>query len=174
MTPDETRVLTTERLGLDRFTLDDATFALELLNEPAFLRFIGDKRVRTLDDARAYLENGPLASYRRNGHGLLCVRLLESRAPIGMCGLLRRDAVPDPDIGFAFLPAYQGRGYALEASQAVLDHGRGALNFSRIVAYTAVDNERSIRLLERLGLAFEGLVSMPGTDDENRRFAVEF
>lgn len=164
--------LTTERLRLEPFTTDDAAFALTLLNEPSFHQYIGDKGVRDLDGARRYLETGPLASYTRHGHGLLRVGLRDDATPIGMCGLLRRDSCPDPDIGFAFLPAYWGQGYALEAARAVLEHGRATLKLRRIVAFTAPDNERSGRLLERIGLRFEGLETMPGCG-ENRRYAIE-
>src|SRR5258707_11164405 len=99
----------TERLRLRRFTLDDAAFALRLLNEPSFIHNIGDRNVRTLEQAAAYLTSGPLASYARHGHGLELVELKESQRPIGMCGLLKRDAFPDVDVGYAFLPDFWAR-----------------------------------------------------------------
>lgn len=151
----ETLVLKTERLRLRWFTLEDAPFALKLLNEPAFLRFIGDKGVRDLDDARRYLENGPLASYRKFGFGLYAAELKESGVPVGMCGLISRDTLDDVDIGYAFLAAYRGLGYAFESGAATLTHGRDTFNLTRIVAITSPDNERSKRLLDRLGLVFE-------------------
>jgi len=169
----DTRVLTTERLEIDRFTSGDADFALELVNGPSFLRFIGDKGVRSLDDARAYLRDGPLASYERHGHGLWRVSLGDGGVPIGMCGLLRREAVEDPDIGFAFLPAYWGKGYALEAARAVIAYGRDVLELPRIVAFTAVANERSARLLEQLGLRAEELVHLADGGGECRRFLID-
>src|SRR5262245_14852779 len=105
----------TERLLLRRFTVDDAQFILTLLNEPSFLRYIGDKQVRSLEDARQYIMNGPVASYERYGFGLLLVELRESRTPIGMCGLLKREGLPEPDIGFALLPDFWNKGFAYEA-----------------------------------------------------------
>lgn len=172
MTSARVPALRSERLRLDPFTLDDAAFALALLNEPSFLRFIGDKGVRTLDDARDYLADGPLASYSRHGHGLLRVALAPDGPTVGMCGLLRRDSCPDPDLGFAFLPAYWGRGYALEAAQTVLAHGRDALQLVRVVAFTAPDNERSAHLLEELGMRFEQLTRLED-GSECRRFGIE-
>jgi len=148
-------VLETERLLLRPFTLDDAPFALTLLNEPSFLRFIGDKKVRSLDDARQYLLNGPIASYQQHGFGLLCIELRDSHTPIGMCGLLKREDLSHPDIGFAFLPDYWGQGFALEAATAVMNDARQTLKLNQILAIVNPDNDASIKLLERLGLKFE-------------------
>ena len=149
--------LQTERLLLRSFTIDDAEFILTLLNEPSFLRYIGDKKVRNLDDARQYILNGPVASYERHGFGLCLVELRKSHTPIGMCGLLKRDELPDPDIGFALLPDFWSKGFAFEASTAVLDDARERLKLERILAITSVDNHASIDLLQRLGFTFEGL-----------------
>src|ERR1044072_4986790 len=120
-------VLETERLSLRQFTVDDAQFILKLLNEPSFLRYIGDKQVRNLEDARQYLLNGPMASYERNGFGLYLVELRESYPPIGICGFLKREELPDPDIGFAFLPEFWSKGFALEAATALLQDARESL-----------------------------------------------
>ena len=148
-------VLETERLLLRPFTTDDASFILILLNEPSFLRYIGDKKVRTLEDARQYLSNGPVASYQRNGYGLLLVELKETNTAIGMCGLLKRDELPDADIGFAFLPDYWNQGFAFEAAAAVMKDAREQLRLDRILAIVNPDNYASMKLLERLGLRFE-------------------
>src|SRR6478736_5082404 len=110
-----TPVLLTERLALYRFTLDDAPFAMALVNDPSFVRYIGDKGVRTLEDARGYLEKGPLASYERYGFGLFKVVRRADGEAVGMCGLLKRDALDDVDVGYAFLPAFWSNGYALES-----------------------------------------------------------
>jgi RimJ/RimL family protein N-acetyltransferase len=160
-------VLQTARLELREFTLDDAGFVLELLNEPGFVRFIGDKGVRTLGDAKEYLAHGPIDSYRRNGFGLyaVCVREGGAAAPLGMCGLVRRTGLDDPDIGFAFLARYCGRGYAAEAAAAVLDHGTRVLALPRIAAITSRDNWASIRVLEKIGLKFARLVSLAEKDE---------
>lgn len=149
------QALETERLLLRPFTIDDAPFALTLLNEPSFLRFIGDKKVRTVEGARQYLLNGPIASYNAHGFGLLLVELNDSQTPIGMCGLLKREELPDPDIGFAFIPDYWRQGFAFEAATAVMNDARDRLNLPRILAIVSPDNEASIKLLERLGMSYE-------------------
>jgi len=149
--------LETQRLLLRRFTIGDAQFILTLLNEPSFLRYIGDKKVRNLDDARQYILNGPVASYEQHGFGLCLVELKESHTPIGMCGLLKREELPDPDIGFALLPDFWNKGFAFEAATAVLDDAHERLKLQRMLAITSVDNEASIDLLQRLGFRFDGL-----------------
>ncbi len=148
-------VLETERLILRHFNLDDATFILTLLNEPSFLRYIGDKKVRTLDDARQYILTGPRASYEQHGFGLYQVELKDSHTPVGMCGLLKRDDLPDADIGFAFLPDYWNQGFAFEAAAAVLNDARERLKLDRVLAIVNPDNDASIKLLEKLGFRFE-------------------
>jgi RimJ/RimL family protein N-acetyltransferase len=154
--------LQTPRLRLRPLTLADAPFMVELLNEPSFLRFIGDRGVRTTADAEAFLARGPFASYARWDHGAYLVehaappagRRPGPLAPLGICGLYRRDTLDAPDLGFALRPAFWGQGYAREAAEAVLADGRGRLGMRRIVAITDLDNTASIGLLERLGLAY--------------------
>lgn len=153
-------VLETERLFLRGFNVGDAEFILTLLNEPSFLRFIGDKKVRSLQDAEKYILNGPVASYERNGFGLCLVELKETHTPIGMCGLLKREELPDPDIGFAFLPDFWNKGFAYEAAAAVMKDARERLNLERILAITNQDNEASIKLLQKLGLQIERVITM--------------
>ena len=149
-------VLETERLNLRHFNVDDdAPFVLTLLNEPSFHRYIGDKKVRNLEDARQYLSNGPIASYERNGFGLLVVELKDSRTAIGMCGLLKREELPHADIGFAFLPDYWNKGFAFEAASAVMKDAGERLKLDRVLAIVNPDNYASMKLLERLGLRFE-------------------
>ncbi len=148
-------VLETDRLILRLLVTDDAPFILELVNDPDWLRYIGDKGVRNLDDARAYIENGPMAMYERVGFGLFCVELRAVGRPIGMCGLIKRDTLPDVDIGFAFLPQFRANGYGREAARATLDYGRDVVGLKRIIAITSPDNEASGRLLEAVGLRFE-------------------
>ncbi len=159
-------IFETERLHVRRLTLDDATFILALLNDPAFLKYIGDRGVRTPGDAQAYLLNGPLASYAKHGFGLLLVTLKPDDIPIGICGLLKRDVLADVDVGFAFLPEYVGQGYAFEAATATLAYGREVLGLKRIVAVTSPNNTNSIRLLEKLGLRYEKMVQLsPGAPE---------
>ena len=157
---DDQRVLETPRLVLRRISTDDAAFMLELLNDPAFLQLIGDRGVRTLEDARAYILSGPVASYARFGFGLNLVTLAGLGAPIGICGLLQRDTLEDPDIGFALLPAFRGQGYAIEAAAAVMEYGKRAFALERIVAVLSPGNTGSRRLLLQLGMRFERMVRL--------------
>ena len=163
--------LDTQRLRLRPLQLADAPFILELLNDPDWLRYIGDKNLRNLDDARRYLEQGPLTMYVRDGFGLLLVESKADGAPMGLCGLLRRDTLPDADIGFAFLPRWRGGGYAREAAAAVLEHARRELGLRRIVAITTQDNTASGRLLEALGLRYERDICMPQDPELLRLYA---
>jgi RimJ/RimL family protein N-acetyltransferase len=164
-------VVESERLALRRLRLEDAGFVLELLNQPSFLRFIGDKGVRNLDGARDYLRSGPLDSYERHGFGLYLVTEKDGGAAIGICGLLRREALDDVDVGFALLPRFWRRGYASEAAAAVLDYGRTTLGLERIVAVTQPDNLGSIKTLEKLGMRFERMVRLSEDDVELQLFA---
>jgi RimJ/RimL family protein N-acetyltransferase len=152
---------------------DDAEFMLGLLNEPSWLRFIGDRGVRTLDDARAYILNGPVATYARLGFGFYVVELKDGGIPIGICGLVKRDFLDDVDIGYALLPRYWSRGYAYEAAAAVLAYTSDTLGLKRIVAITSPDNHSSARLLTKLGLHYEGMVAYPDTNEAVRLFAIE-
>ncbi|MDQ3010399.1 MAG: GNAT family N-acetyltransferase [Acidobacteriota bacterium] len=167
------KVLETDRLNLRWLSTDDAAFILALLNEPSFLRFIGDKGVRTPDDARNYILKGPVEMYTRLGFGLYLTELKESQVPIGICGLIKRDTLEDVDIGFAFLPQFWAKGYAYEAAAAVMTYGKDILGFKRIVAITSADNRASGRLLEKLGLQFERMVRLSKDADEVRLFVSE-
>lgn len=164
------KVLETDRLNLRRLSTEDAEFILELLNDPAFLRFIGDKGVRTLEDARNYILNGPMEMYARLGFGLYLTELKGSGIPIGICGLIKRDTLDDVDIGFAFLPQFWSKGYAYEAAAAVMAYGTDVLGLRRIVAITSPDNVTSGRLLEKLGLQFERMIRLSKDAEEIRLF----
>ena len=154
-------IVDTARLTLRRMSLDDASFIVELLNDADFLRYIGDKGVRSLDDARGYITNGALASYERHGFGLYVVELKDSRTPIGICGFVKRDTLPDCDVGYALLPQYRGRGYVVEAAAAAMEYGRHVLAIPRVLGITDPDNVRSIRVLEKIGLRYQR--EIPGT-----------
>jgi RimJ/RimL family protein N-acetyltransferase len=167
------KVIETERLNLRWLSPDDAEFILELLNDPSFLRFIGDKGVRTLDDARNYILNGPVDMYNRLGFGLYLTALKESGAPIGICGLIKRDSLEDVDIGFAFLPKFRAKGYAYESAAAVMDYGKHVLGLKRIVAITSPDNYASGGLLEKLGLRFERMIRLSKDAPEVRLYAFD-
>ncbi|HEX8244600.1 MAG TPA: GNAT family N-acetyltransferase [Longimicrobium sp.] len=147
-------VLETERLHLRHFAVEDAAFALRLLNEPSFLQNIGDRGVRTEEDAVRYLLEGPIRSYQQHGHGLNLVALKETGEPIGMCGLLRREQLDAVDLGYAFLPEFWSQGYAAESAAAVLEHGRRTLGITRFLAIVQPGNAGSIRVLERLGFTY--------------------
>jgi RimJ/RimL family protein N-acetyltransferase len=164
-------VIVTERLSLRHLTVDDAPFILRLVNEPSWLEFIGDKGVKSLDDARGYLTNGPIAMYARAGFGLYMTELNDSGTPIGMCGLIKRDSLPDVDIGFAFFPEHWGKGYAYEAASAVLKRAGGALSMRRVVAIVSPGNRRSIELIGRLGMVFEAELDLDGRGDKTLLFA---
>jgi RimJ/RimL family protein N-acetyltransferase len=148
-------VLETDRLILRRFTLNDAEFIFRLVNDPSWLRFIGDKNVQDLDGARRYLREGPLDMYERYGFGMYRVEERDSGTPTGMCGLIKRDTLPDVDVGYAFLPEFRGKGYAYEAASAVLDHGHRVFGLQRILAIVSPDNATSIRVLEKAGMKLD-------------------
>jgi RimJ/RimL family protein N-acetyltransferase len=133
----------------------DAAFILELLNTPKFIQYIGDRQVRTEWDAAEFIRNRYAASYRDNGYGLYAVDLRFDGTSVGMCGFVRRDTLPGPDIGFSFLPEHERRGYGYESASAILDHGRRTLGFSDVYAITTLDNEASGRLLEKLGFSYD-------------------
>jgi RimJ/RimL family protein N-acetyltransferase len=162
-------VLRSRRIELRKLALTDDEFILRLLNEEAFLRFIGDKGVRTLADARGYLAQGPMDSYRRFGFGLYLAQL-RGGVPIGICGLVKRDALPDVDIGFALLSEYRSKGYAAESAAAVLEYGKRQLLLRRIVAITAPDNLASIAVLEKIGLEYERMIKLSDDAQELKLF----
>lgn len=166
-------ILETERLTLRRMSNDDHAFIIDLLNQPSFLRYIGDKKVRTAADAQRYIQDGPVTSYERYGFGLYLVALKDSGIPIGICGLIKRDSLPDVDLGFAFLPAYWSKGYASEAAEAVLRYGRSALGLRRIVAITSLDNHDSMKLLGKIGFKEEAVIRLSEGGEEVRLFAAD-
>ncbi len=161
----------TERLTLRPFTHNDAGFILELVNEPSFIQNIGDRGVRTLADAEKYLENRPISSYARNGFGLLAVTLNETGQPIGMCGLIKRDALDDADIGYAFLPRFWSKGYAIESAQGVMKFAKEVVGLKRIVAIVDPNNAGSIRILEKIGMKFEKMVKLSEDDNDLKLFS---
>ncbi len=146
--------LGTARLSLAPFGHADAAFIVALLNSPGWLQFIGDRNVRSTEDAIAYLDNGPLKSYQLHGFGLMRVSLLSSGEPIGMCGLLKREELDTPDIGFAFFNRFEGQGFAYEAATAVIQHARDVLGLAELSAVVQSNNTRSVTLLKKLGFQF--------------------
>lgn len=165
--------LETPRLRLRRFVPADAAFVVALLTSPDWLRFIGDRGVRTEGDALAYIERLNATGYAKNGFGLYHVSRRSDETPVGMCGLLRRDTTPDVEIGFAFLAEHAGLGYATEAGAAVLREARELHGLRRIGAVVMPENRASIRVLEKLGLRFERLIATDPARDPLQYFARE-
>ena len=158
-------MLETQRLRLRELTVDDAGFIVAQLNDPDFIRNVADRGVRTAAEARSYLLDGPVASYGRHGFGLHLVELKTTRTPIGVCGLIKRDVLDDVDIGFAFLAPYRQQGFALEAARATMAFAR-TLGLARVVAIVAPHNADSIKLLGRLGFAYERSIRLAEDAEE--------
>lgn len=167
------KVLVSERLCLRHLNPADAGFILELTNDPEWIRYIGDRGIRTPEDALAYIETGPRAMYAQHGFGLYAVELRDLPAqPIGLCGLLKRPWLEDADLGFAFLPGFRRAGYAYEAAAATLGHARAAFGMTRVLAIVTPGNAGSIRLLEKLGMRLEQTVRAPGDASDLCLYAV--
>lgn len=166
-------VLETDRLLLRRLETDDAEFMLRLLNEPSFLHYIGDRGVRDLEQARQYIVDRIVASYDQFGFGLYMVELESSGEPVGTCGLIKREGMDDVEIGFAFLREFWSRGYAVESAQAVMRHAEEDLGIERVVAIANLDNDRSFKLLEKLGLRFDRMIRLSEIDREIKLFTPE-
>lgn len=161
--------LETPRLTLRRLQFDDAPFLVELLNEPSFIENIGDKGVRSVEDAHRYLREGPMAMYEKFGFGLWHAARKDGVA-VGMCGLLKRDNLPDADVGYAFLPAFWGQGLAYEATAATLRHGARKFGLTRVLGVVSEGNAGSIRVLEKLGMNFERMFSMHDAEPAARLY----
>jgi RimJ/RimL family protein N-acetyltransferase len=163
----------TTRLRIIELTTNHAEFIVELLNDPAFIQNIGDRKVRTPEDARNYILKGPIASYAQNGFGLCLVTLKETGESMGMCGLINREQLEDIDLGYAFLPRYWSKGYALEAAKAMLEFGWNHAGLKRIVAITDPANTPSNRVLEKLGFVFEKMVKIAADDIDLNLYAIQ-
>lgn len=178
------KILETERLILREIVKEDAEFILDLLNQPSFIKYIGDRNVRNLEQAREFIENRFRQSYAENGFGLYAVELkaefdtltdgwVSAGTPIGICGFLKRDSLPDADIGFAFLPQFERKGFAFESAEAVMKFGREVLGLKRVLAITTQNNESSVNLLEKIGFKFERLVKLPHDAEELKLFSFD-
>ena len=159
---DHMKALETKRLHLSPLSFEHCEFVLELLNEPSFIRFIGDKKVSTFEEARGYLAEGPLRCVEEHGYGMFLVSSKFDGDSLGMCGLVKRAQFGIAEIGFAFLRRHWAQGYALESARAVLDHAQGQLGLSPLIAIADSDNLASIRLLKKLGFRFEKMVRLNG------------
>lgn len=167
------KTIEADRLVLRPMTTEDAEFILALLNEPSFIKNIGDRKVRTLDGAKAYITDGPVASYAKNGFGLYLVELKETHEAMGMCGLIRRNTLQDVDIGYAFLPKFWSKGYAFEAAMAMKQHARDVIGLKRMVAVVDPQNLSSIHLLEKLGMKFERMIRLSTDDIELKLYGMD-
>lgn len=167
-------ILRTERLRLREFTPDDAGFMLALLNDPDWHRFIADPGVRDLDQALAWMETRLFEPCRRLGHGFWAVERLADGQLVGLCGLFKRDSLPEVDVGYGFPPAQRGKGYAREAAAACLKYGREVLGKTRILAIASPENAASHRVLTGIGMRDEGIVTLPGNDYLSQLFSIDF
>jgi [ribosomal protein S5]-alanine N-acetyltransferase len=165
------QVFETDRLMVRWLDVSDSEFILKLLNEPGWLQYIGDKGIRSLEDAEKYILTGPRSMYDRHGFGLFVTEVKETNEPIGLCGLIKRDGLEDVDIGYAFLAAHQSRGYAYEAAKETIDFAR-RLDLKRIVAITTKDNAPSSKLLEKLGMKLEGYTTLPNDTEELKLYGI--
>jgi RimJ/RimL family protein N-acetyltransferase len=167
------KILETNRLILREVSADDAEFMLDLLNQPSFIKYIGDRNVRTIAESKEFIESRYIKSYRDNSFGLYAVELKNSGAVVGICGFVKRDTLPDPDIGFAFLPQFCGQGFAVESAEGSMKYGEEILGFTKVLAITTPDNESSGKLLLKIGFKFAELVKMPHDDEELKLFSWE-
>lgn len=165
--------LETERLLIRQFNTEDADFILELLNDPSFIKNIGDRNVRTLEDAQAYLRKGPMTSYEKNGFGLSLVILKETGESIGMCGLIKRDTLENVDIGYAFLPRYWAKGYAVESTLGMKIYAKDVVGLNKLVGIVDPANEESIRVLEKIGLTYEKMIRLPEDSIDLKLFSID-
>lgn len=167
-------ILETDRLILREFSLADTAFIIQLLNSPGWLQYIGNRNIQEHKDAAVYLQNGPISSYRQHGFGLYQVLLQQNLAPIGMCGLIKREQLDQPDLGFAFLPQYTGKGYAQESAESVIDLARVNMQLASVLAITLPQNKLSISLLQKLGFNFDKVFRFQESDEELQLYNLPF
>ena len=166
-------LMISERLSMRQVTAADASFILSLLNEPSFIEGIADKQVHSLEQAIQYIDDSFTKSYHDNGYGMYLVSLREEDIPIGICGLIRRDYRDDYELGYAFAKAFWSKGYAQEAVKAVLNYGQTVLKAKEFIAVTSMDNEASIKTLERLGFVFDKIEKLAAYNEESRLYKLE-
>ena len=164
-------IIETNRLILRKFILDDAGFVLELLNSPSWLKYIGDRNVKNLEDAKNYISDKLISSYIKNGFGLYEIILKKDNIPVGMCGLIKRETLENIDLGFALSPVFTGNGYAFEAAFATLNYAKTVLKLERIIAITTTENKNSIKLLEKLKFVFEKMVRFSNEEEDLMLFS---
>jgi [ribosomal protein S5]-alanine N-acetyltransferase len=163
-------LIDTNRLVIRDITEQDFHFIFRLLNEPSWIKYIGDKGIKTETDAKNYIQTGPLQMYKDFGFGLFLVTLKENAIPIGLCGLIKRPSLENIDLGYAFLPEYTGKGYAFEATKAVIKYGKEQLSIDKIVAITTIDNLNSEKVLLKLGFSFDSIIIENNASEELKLF----
>ncbi|MFT4416858.1 GNAT family N-acetyltransferase [Fredinandcohnia humi] len=168
------KVIETERLILRWGTEKDAPFILELLNDPTWIHYLGDRGIKTIEQATEYISSSLLEMYKNFGFGLYIVVHKEDGIPVGICGLLKRDSLEDVDLGFAFLSKHQRKGYGFEAAVATLKYGKDFFDFKKIVAITSMKNSNSSKLLEKIGMKYDRMVLLPHDQEELRLYKIEF
>ncbi|MFZ6861660.1 GNAT family N-acetyltransferase [Undibacterium sp. Ji67W] len=170
------QVIQTERLALRLFNIDDEKFVFELLNDPSWIKNIGDRGITNLNKARAWITEGPLACQATYGFSFYVVTLRESGTAIGCCGLIKRDVLDFADIGYAFLPSYWGRGYALESALATVKYAQEELGLSKLLAITSPENHSSNKLIQKMGFALEDVVllNLSGKEKLTNRYGYTF
>jgi RimJ/RimL family protein N-acetyltransferase len=164
-------LLATKRLFLSEFDINDAPFLFQLMNDPDWILNIGDREINSIEDAEKFISNKFFKSYKENGFGFYMIRLLENNSPIGICGLINRQGLKHVDIGYALLPRFRGKGYAFEATESLYEYGHNKLKIDVIVAIVNSDNNKSIALLEKLGLHFEKMITLPNDTKEIKLFS---
>lgn len=162
----------TARLELHKLTPADVDFIFELLNTPTWIKHIGDRGIKSLEHAADYIITGPMASYNKHGFGLWLMKLKTTQNPIGLCGLIKRDYLDDPDIGFALLPEYTGKGYATEAARGVMHLAFQELNLTKLLAFTSSDNQLSIAVIQKLGMKYMDMISIPNDPEKLMLFGI--
>lgn len=167
-------IIETERLKLRNILENDAEFIKKLVNEPSWIQNIGNRNINSTSDAQEYIRSRMTDSYQKNGFGLYLVELKDSRKPIGMCGLVKRDPSEDPDIGFALIPEVWGKDYAVEASRGVLHYAKNTLKLKRILGITIPSNIPSIKTLEKIGLKFERMSVAKEDGKDIRVYSINF
>ncbi|AKU24095.1 GNAT family N-acetyltransferase [Massilia sp. MB5] len=168
------KILATARLTLRTLETSDAPFFLQMINDPSWIENIGDKGIRTVAEAEKNIEQGPVLMQRRLGYSLYLVERSSDGVPVGLCGLIKRDALPDADIGYAIWPEYWGEGYAYEAAAAVVLHARDSIGLVRLLGITSPQNLRSNNLLKKLGLSFVRVVRFKDDGSDTNLYSLEF
>jgi RimJ/RimL family protein N-acetyltransferase len=166
-------VLATPRLMLRTARLGDAALFLALVTDPDFIAYVGDRGIESLRAARTALRDGPIRMQAELGHSVYVVERRDGVA-LGMCGLIRRDGLDGVDIGYAFLPAARGQGYAREAAQAVVDYAKDGLGLPRLLAVVDPKNHKSVSLLQNIGLQFDKIVHLFPHDPAVHLYVIAF